>query len=357
LASVKNGKLSLTKRGREALKSPAADGLQQIWNGWKTTKLIDEFRRIDAIKGQSGKGKRGFTDPAYRRYAIAATLDHCPIGEWISLDELSRFALARDLGFEIHDSPHDLYIAEARYGNLGYQGSSSWNILQKRYLLCFLFEYAAPLGIIDIAYERPEESRIDYSDLWGADELRYLSQYDGLQYLRLTPLGAYIIGKADHYSRSTETTNTRISLLPNLNIQVTKGSFSVAEELLIQHFASPVEQGLWQICEDKTRRAIESGADLDQFVNLLSDHDPQPIPETVIGKLESIRIRARACRIKETTYLIECASTEIAETILSNTHTKHFCQRTGKQSLVIPTAKEDLFRKAINSIGYGMPEK
>jgi hypothetical protein len=31
-------------------------------------------------------------------------------------------------------------------------GSGGWNILQERYLLALLFEYAATLGLIDIAY-------------------------------------------------------------------------------------------------------------------------------------------------------------------------------------------------------------
>jgi hypothetical protein len=39
---------------------------------------------------------------------------------------------------------------EREYGSLGHDGFHSWDILQMRYLLCFLFEYAAALGIIDV---------------------------------------------------------------------------------------------------------------------------------------------------------------------------------------------------------------
>jgi hypothetical protein len=62
--------------------------------------------------------------------------------------------------------------------------------LQLRYLLCFLFEYVAALGIIDVAYIEPNGARNDFRNLWGADDLEFLSRYDGLVYFRLTPLGA-----------------------------------------------------------------------------------------------------------------------------------------------------------------------
>ena len=40
-----------------------------------------------------------------------------------------------------------------------------------------LFEYAATLGMIDVAYVDPEGARTDFRRLWGVDELRFLSRY------------------------------------------------------------------------------------------------------------------------------------------------------------------------------------
>jgi hypothetical protein len=48
-----------------------------------------------------------------------------------------------------------LYIAEPRYGSLGYLGCHDWPLLEGRYTLCVLFEYAATLGLIDVTYTDP----------------------------------------------------------------------------------------------------------------------------------------------------------------------------------------------------------
>ena len=36
-----------------------------------------------------------------------------------------------------------------------------------RYLLCLLLEYAATLGLIDVAYTDPDEARPDFRHMWG----------------------------------------------------------------------------------------------------------------------------------------------------------------------------------------------
>ncbi|MBU1752162.1 MAG: hypothetical protein KKA73_31160, partial [Chloroflexi bacterium] len=103
------------------------------------------------------------------------------------------FAVARDLWH--------LYIADPNYGSLGYAGYGEWPLLQGRYLLAFLFEYAATLGLIDVAYIHPSGARPDYHDNWGTDDLDCLSRYDGLLYFRLTGLGAWCLGLTAEYTQ------------------------------------------------------------------------------------------------------------------------------------------------------------
>jgi hypothetical protein len=78
-----------------------------------------------------------------------------------------------------------------------------------------LFEYAAPLGLIDIAYEHPAGARSDFKGQWGTDGLIFLSRYDGLRYFRLTSLGAFILGRVDHYESRKEEAALSLTVLPN----------------------------------------------------------------------------------------------------------------------------------------------
>lgn len=111
------------------------------------------------------------TAVASRRAAIEEALRACPVGRWVAFDDLSRFMLASDLVFAVTHDAWKLYLCERQYGALGYAGSSGWNILQERYVSAVLFEYAAALGMVDVAYVHPVGARNDFRDMWGADEL------------------------------------------------------------------------------------------------------------------------------------------------------------------------------------------
>jgi hypothetical protein len=78
LAELHGKKLALTKAGRDVLGKPAAEPLRAIWQRWLKTKLLDEFNRIDVIKGQHGKGKRALTAIEGRRAMIAEALRAYP---------------------------------------------------------------------------------------------------------------------------------------------------------------------------------------------------------------------------------------------------------------------------------------
>ena len=72
--------------------------------------------------------------------------------------------------------------------------------------MAVLFEYAATMGLVDVAYISPIGARDDYSDTWGADDLCYLSRYDGLRYIRVNPVGAWCLGQTEVYEpRAAET--------------------------------------------------------------------------------------------------------------------------------------------------------
>jgi hypothetical protein len=210
LAELRGSRLGLTKAGIKALAADPASVIKTAWQRWLTTRILDELARVDAIKGQTGKGKRGLTAVGDRREAIANGLLDCPPDRWVAVDELFRYMRAIGLRFEVTRDAWSLYICEPGYGSLGYDGCGGWNILQARYALCLLFEYATTLGLIDVAYVPPAGARPDYSNLWGADGLEFLSRYDGLSYIRLTPLGAWCLGVVDAYEPQIGRGNARV---------------------------------------------------------------------------------------------------------------------------------------------------
>jgi hypothetical protein len=355
LAAVRNEKLLLTKTGRAALEAPPGHSLREIWDAWVSRGIIDEFSRIDTIKGQRGKGSKSFTAPEDRRRTIKRALADCPVGRWVDIEEFSRYMQAAGFQFAVTRDPWGLYICDPQYGSLGYDGYGGWNILQARYLLCLLFEYAAPLGLLDVAYEHPVGARRDFRGQWGTDDLIFLSRYDGLRYFRLTSLGAFILGRADHYESRQEEPVVSLTVLPNRQIRIDQGDLSPDQQLLLENFSEHQGTGLWLLDEARAIKSVEKGARIAELRAFLAAGDPQPLPEAVEGFLAAVEQRGTACICKGTALLLECISPQLAELLAQNSQTGKLCQRTGERSLVIPTDKEKDFRAALHAIGYGMP--
>ena len=355
LAEPHGSKLALTKAGRTALGAPAAKTLRRIWQRWLASTGFDEFRRIEAIKGQRGRGGRAMTAAKDRRAVIDEALEECPVDRWVRFDDFSSFMQAADLEFSITRDPWSLHISEAGYGSLGYDGYHDWSILQGRYVLCFLFEYAATLGMIDVAYVDPEGALIDYTHMWGTDELKFLSRYDGLQYFRLTPLGAYYLGIAESYEPGTPAASASLSVFPDLRLQVTGAHLTSDETLLLETYASLEAEDVWRLDADKTLAAMENGHPVKELREFLSSRDDQPLPEKVEGFLRNTERRARALKLRGTGLLIQCADANLAILLADNERTAKFCLRAGERNLVVPSQHEDAFRKALRELGYGMP--
>jgi hypothetical protein len=356
LAEQSGKRLALTKAGRKALSSSAADTLRLCWQRWMKTKLLDELRRIDVIKGQTGKGARGLTATAGRRAVIAEALKACPVNHWVEAEEFFRYLRAAGFDFEVTRDPWELYIEEQEYGSLGYEGFGKWSILQGRYALCLLFEYAATLGVIDVAYVPPEGARQDFHDLWGADDLELFSRYDGLLYFRLTPLGAYCLGLTDRYVPAQVTARSTISVLPSLKIGVTGEVLLPEEMLLLEAYAEKESESVWYLNRARTMAALENGHQIAELREFLQARDDQPLPETVEGFLREAERNAGRLRDRGPAVLVECADVALAETLAQHEKMKPLCLRAGERHLVVSAADEEKFRQELYNLGYCLPK-
>ncbi len=344
-------RLKLTKAGDKALAAAAHETISVIWKRWAEYTGFDEFRRIEAIKGQQGRARMSFVSVAVRRKVISAALRECPVGEWIDVDEFFRFMQASNHYFEVSRNPWDLYISDSHYGSLGSEGYHNWEILQGRYIFCLLFEYAATLGIINVGYDSPVNARDDFRKIWGTDSLYFLSRYDGLRDFRLTPLGAYCLGSTTEYSPKPISSTTSFSVMPSLRL-IVNGEPSVDESTMLELIAERISETEWSLSTVRTLRAIEGGHDSNVLTEFLQSRDEQPLPDTVSKFFIEAVNRAVAVKDRGEARLIECADATLAETIANAEATKAFCLRAGDRYLVVSSKHEQSFRKGLERLGY-----
>lgn len=359
LARQDGSRLALTKAGRKALSTPPHETIKLLWNRWIDTKIIDEFSRVEAIKGQTrGKGKRAMRAVELRRDAIDQALAQCPPGGVVPVDGFAKFMVAADLGFEVSRSPWTLYVGDPHYGGLYSESATGWGVLQDRYLLCFLFEYAATLGLIDVAFVPPAGARRKPWEPTGYFDGTFLTRYDGLKLFRLTALGAYCLGLTDAYEPETPETSTPLSVFPDLRIVVQDGRLDQEERAFLRSCADEEEpDSVWRLSTERILKAVETGLDAGTVRKFLSARDEQPLPELVDGFLSRIESRARSIRRAGTGILFECDRAQTAETLLSDKRIARFGSRAGERGIFVPTSSEQSFRSSARKMGFGFDNR
>ncbi len=350
LAQLSGSKLQLTKAGRSALSQPAGETLYTLWSDWLDTTIIDELSRIECVKGQTGKGKRGLTATWSRREAIANTLAECPAGPWISTEDFRRFVCASGNDFKVSRNAWDLYISEKQHGSMGYEGSAQF--LDERYLLAFLLEYAATLGVIDVALIPPAGARYNYGGLWGVDDLLYFSRYDGLMYIRVTELGAYCLGVETDYEPVPVETKPVLNVLPNLEITATGSEFDQGDRIALNTYANQVSDLVWRLDQSKLLAAIEEGRPIDEIREFLTARSSVAIPDTVAHLLDDVAERSTKVLDRGLVRLVECSDPTLAALIANDSRTRKHCMLAGERHLVVPASSETAFKRKLREVGY-----
>ena len=134
----------------------------------------------------------------------------------------------------------------------------------------FLLEYAATLGVVDVAYTTPEDARPGFRSMWGTDDLAFLSRYDGLSCIRLTRLGALVLGLADDVVAPPTASAGRLEVLPNLHVVPEGGEFEPRDETFLSTFCA---RGAGGFALDRTAgsAAVEKGHRVADLVGFLED--------------------------------------------------------------------------------------
>lgn len=350
-AEIVGDKLQLTSESRATQQVPLHEKIRTLWESWLETSEFDEFSRIDAIKGQQ---RASLTSPAYRRKLIAYALTSLTPNEWVSFDEFSQFIRTSNLRFNITQNLWDLYVIDPQYGSLGYSGYGEWPVVEGRYLLVFLFEYAATLGLIDIAYISPVDARGDFGNIWGMEDYRCLSQYDGLLYLRLNTLGAWCLGLTPSYSPPIAEANQVLEIRSNLEIAAIQPLLP-SDLIFLERFALPKTDDTWYLDRQIALLGVEQGLQISEIESFLKERSNGAVPLEVTDWMCDLKNRSEVLKAAGDAVLLEVVDSALARQIVEDKRMNGLCMLAGEHTLVVPAIKAKVFRNVLHKLGYPFP--
>lgn len=341
--------LKLTPAGRKALKKDLAGGIKLVWQKWEKTKILDEFSRVTAIKGQKAHRGRTMTTPVRRRPMIHNLLEDLQPGRWIDLDELNRVMQSNSLySFDMVNYAWKLYLLDQHYGHLDYY--DTWPLLQFRYLLVYMFEYCATLGLVDVAYTDPRGARTDYHECWGADDLAFLSHCDGLQYIRVNDLGAFVLGYTDTYEVKND--NSEVFEFEGTDLLLIKGtSLPPGQTLYLEKIGERKNGDRWSLSIASLLGAMKVGESLAEIRKMLESISSAGFSTEMEQLFQDVEQRSTAFVEVGKASLIKCG-TEFRKQVLTHNKLSGLCLPAGENYLAVLPGKEKLFARAIESAGF-----
>ena len=352
LARARAGRLELTATGRHALTGPAIPSIRGLWTAYLGSDAIDEVMRISEVAGASS-GRAALTSPADRRRAIAAALSDCPVGGWVAIDAFLDHVRISGRDFEVTRAPWALRLKSwdsHKYDLGSLSGTDCWRILQARVVMGVLMEYAATLGLVDIAYTSPVHARADISQLTSGEQI---SRYDGLQCIRLTALGAYCIGLRETPPEGAALAPATISVTPAGEIRPA-GALGPADELVLGAWAEATGKGRWRLERTKILTAVADGRPAGEIRQFLERRSGGALPGSVVAFLEECAARAESVTPRGTARLFECRDAAVADAIAADPRTRRHCRRAGERLIVVPTESEPAFARALRAVGFGI---
>jgi len=348
-ARGKEGTLALTADGLSILGEFTPEKFRAGVSRLFTDDNFDELNRIDHIRGQSGKAKRFISKPSQRKLVVKGALKTCLINQWLAYPEVCRIVNAFGKNWDVLSTQSPaLYFFEPQYGwicdNHG---------LCSQFLRAFLMESLSTLGIIDVAYIYPHRLWPDLKDSLNGD-LAFCSRYDGLLYVRITPLGAYALDITDHCDFRPDE-NPKLFHVVSRSELVLPHPLDPANRASLELMAERQNDMVWSLDVERILSHVETGGSLKQLRSFLETNASEALPEDVQDFLVELEERIGAFRSQRDAVLLEWADERLAQLLATSTETGKLCFHCGENRLVVAKSNLGAFSRAVKKLGFVVP--
>lgn len=244
--------------------------------------------------------------------ALLSMLREMPVGEWVSVSRCIAYAAYRREAFEILDP-----ISTQSYVNFRGElvsendGISEWDVGKHRihpglhidtviapFIKAILF-LCGSLGLLDLVYDPPTNDRFRLSGK------PYLSRYDGLRYVRLTELGAYVAGLSETYDQAmTAVAQARVILDENHLIINLDGRDPV-KSMTLETLAERISDTCFRMSYESFLRGCSHETDVEDRIDLFESMIEDRIPAIWMDFLKDVQNRANPMEARDEAYVFQ----------------------------------------------------
>lgn len=311
---IDDGSIALTPQAGSFVKLSSVEMCATLLKAYIGSSSIYELDRIRELKIKTQY------HPLFKRCreTILKHLCKCPVDKWISLQEFlknikkaDRYFLENQVGEIWSYSEYDRYY----YGRM-----QEWSEIEGRFIEVVLLEYLNTIGIIDAAVSNGYHCS-DYGDR----ETEYLS----LEYFKLTPMGAYVIGATDKYMPIAEEKASGFVVQPNYDIVVSEGKLKQVHNMFFDRFAEKVADdaaSIYRLSFKSIVNALDNGIAVGEITEYLEKYCNNSLPDNVRKILEDWDRESKRIRIRKVT-IVETDDKYLMEELKSSKSIRNYIQK------------------------------
>jgi hypothetical protein len=200
------------------------------------------------------------------------------------------------------------------------------------------------MGLMEIAYDGvdTEEFPITFS-----------SEYDNLRYMRLTPLGAYILGLSDHYTPTHEHTKNKMTLQEDSLMILTEGDIAV-HELTLAKFAEKAGGNRFKVTASLFLKDCHSHESIGNKITLFRQIVREKLPAFWETQFQTWLSNAVKLQEDITTKLFKIPANDknLQRIIVTDDVLKKIILKAEKFYILVPSSKVSIFKSRMKELGY-----
>ncbi|GBC61128.1 hypothetical protein DENIS_2088 [Desulfonema ishimotonii] len=209
------------------------------------------------------------------RHAFLKLMKALPLGQWVSGENIVRYCRYRSDDFRIideHAARNYLYFKQfyendefryTREERVDIKSACYNDALLTPFVKAMMF-LMGNFGLLDIACDPPE------NDLFRDKNKAWLSVFDGLKYVRLTGLGAYVVGLSPDYDLKVSTETAGVVLDDHRLIINLEGRDAV-KSLVLEKIGDRLSDTCFKVSYQSFLRGCRSEADILEKATLFSE--------------------------------------------------------------------------------------
>lgn len=333
----------LAQAGKQSATQDNLKSLKQLF-----TFFAEKFYPFNLLQHLKGLGYVSDHHKFKLGKSFVDILQEFPGEEWVSMDNINKFAAYRSLHLKPAEdyflSRHTYFPVEKRgYTQKEQIDSSNYKrLIQKPLLQAGFFLFAA-LGIVDAAYENPEESV-------GNEEEPY---FHTLRYVRLTPLGAYLCGRSKEYVPPKTEEKAGIQLLDDsLNILSDKPSQTV--DLLLENYTIKVGSSRYKTDFGIFMKGVRNADDLESKINLFRQTVTNRLPQNWENFFNTLTLKCDPLKSigPHMAYQLSKEDQELIQLVAKDPVLKKLAIKAEGLIILVMKADQAKFKNRLKEFGY-----